>query len=72
MTKVTALLLAAVVVVMMPPRAGAESTAATKPHPARAATPLTRLAYCAYAGGSCSSDNDCCAGSCNAQHKCSK
>ena len=76
MGKFCALLFVAFALLLTPSHAGAESTVALKSlaaSPSRPnSTPLTRLAYCAYAGGSCSSDNDCCAGTCNAQHKCSK
>jgi hypothetical protein len=76
MTKFCALLFVAFALLINPQRAGAESSLAPKSltaNPSRPhSTPLTRLAYCAYQGSSCSSDNDCCAGTCNSQHKCSK
>ena len=76
MARIYPLLFVAFALMLSPQRAGEESTIALKSHAANPSrpdsTPLTRLAYCAYQGGSCSSDNDCCAGTCNPQHKCSK
>jgi hypothetical protein len=76
MAKFCVLICLVFVAVMSPQRVGAESGFVAKPLATTASradrTPLTRLAYCAYQGGSCSSDADCCAGACSSQHKCSK
>lgn len=76
MARFYALLFVVFALLLAPQRVDAESTMAINSHAANASrpdsTPLTRLAYCAYKGGSCSSDADCCAGACNSQQKCSK